>query len=218
MTWVFSLDAPFCTGFCRCTGPLWSGPGLASVSSPAIDILVVCLGNICRSPIGAVLLAAHLEELGVDAHVHSAGLLSSGQRVPDHGVAVMAARGYDTTAHRSRRLSAELVGAADLIVAMAREHVDEIVAASAAAWDRTFTLKEIVRRGEQLGPRRAGEDLAGYVARLHAGRRRSDLAGSDPGDDVDDPMGATRSVYERTAAEIDDLTARLARLLAGSGD
>src|SRR5688572_15173765 len=97
---------------------------------------------------GAVLLGARLGELGVEANVHSAGLLSPGQRVPDHGVAVMAARGYDTTGHRSRRLSAKLVEPADLIVAMAREHVAEVVAANPSAWGRTFTLKELVRRGE----------------------------------------------------------------------
>lgn len=164
-----------------------------------------------------MLLAARLEELGVDAHVHSAGLLSPGQRVPDHGLAVMAARGFDTTGHRSRRLSAELVGPADLIVAMAREHVREIVATNPAAWGRTFTLKELVRRGEPLGPRRGGQTVADYVAQLHAGRRPADLMGFSGDDDVADPIGASLSVYERTAAEIDDLTARLARLLAGDG-
>lgn len=177
---------------------------------------MVCLGNICRSPIGAVLLAARLEELGVEAHVHSAGLLSPGQPVPDYGVAVMADRGFDTTGHRSRRLSPELVGPTDLIVAMAREHVGEIVAEDPAAWGRTFTLKELVRRGERLGPRRADQTLADYLAQLHAGRRPADLMGHSAEDDVADPMGASRSVYERTAAEIDDLTARLARLIAGS--
>ena len=164
---------------------------------------------------GAVLLAARLEAQGVDAHVHSAGLLSPGQRVPNHGLAVMAARGFDTSGHRSRRLSPELVDRADLVVAMAREHVEEIVTSHPSAWSRTFTLKEIVRRGEELGPRRPGEALSGYVARLHAGRRLADLRGFSPDDDVDDPIGASRSVYERTAAEIDDLTGRLARLLAG---
>jgi protein-tyrosine-phosphatase len=166
---------------------------------------------------GALLLGARLQELGVDAHVDSAGLLSAGQRVPDHGVAVMAARGFDTAGHRSRRLSAELVAPADLIVAMARDHVREIVAANPAAWPRTFTLKEAVRRGERLGPRAWGEDLAAYVARLHAGRRPADLMGSSRDDDVEDPIGAPPSVYERTAAEIENLTDRLAGLLAGAG-
>ncbi|MGH8993010.1 MAG: low molecular weight phosphatase family protein [Acidimicrobiia bacterium] len=187
----------------------------ASVSSPAIDILIVCLGNICRSPMAAVLLAARLEERGVDAHVHSAGLLSPGQRVPDHGLAVMAARGFDTSGHRSRRLSADLVDPAGLIVAMTGEQVEDIVAAHPAAGGRTFTLKEIVRRGEATGSRGAGEDLGRYLARLHAGRRPADLAGSGGGDDVDDPIGGSRAVYERTASEIEDLTARLAGLLAG---
>ncbi|MGH9041744.1 MAG: hypothetical protein ACRDZ3_16115 [Acidimicrobiia bacterium] len=188
--------------------------GGCPLASPAIDILVVCTGNICRSPVGAVLLAARLEELGVSAHVHSAGFASPGRPVPDHGLAVMAARGFDTSSHRSRRLSAELARPADLIVAMAGEHVAEIHDLHPDLWARTFTLKELVRRGEQLGPRRAGEDLGGYVARLHAGRSFPGTNGWS--DDVDDPYGGPRSVYEHAAAEIDDLTNRLARLLAGS--
>ena len=160
-------------------------------------------------------LGARLEKLGVDAHVHSAGLLSPGREVPDHALAVMVARGYDTGAHRSRRLSAELVDPADLIVAMAREQVEEIVSAHPEARERTFTLKELVRTAEHLGHRRPGEPVSVYVARLHGNRPPS----SPPGDDdVDDPIGGPRSVYERTAVEIDDLTTRLAHLLAGSGD
>ncbi|MDQ3946456.1 MAG: hypothetical protein M3357_15155 [Actinomycetota bacterium] len=162
-----------------------------------------------------MLLAARLEERGVDAHVHSAGLLSPGQRIPRHGLAVMATRGFDSSSHRSRRLSAELVEPADLIVAMAREHVQEIVATHPGAWGRTFTLKELVRRGENLGPRRPDQALADYLAQLHAGRRPADLMGSSGDDDVADPIGAPLRVYQRTADEIDDLTARLARLLAG---
>jgi protein-tyrosine phosphatase len=165
---------------------------------------------------GAAFLAAHLDEHGIDAHVHSAGLLSPGQRVPDHGLAVMAARGFDTSGHRSRRLSGELADPADLIVAMAREQVDEIVATLPAARERTFTLKELVRTGERLGPRRPGEPMSGYVAQLHAGRRGDAPSGDFTDDDIDDPIGGPRSVYERTAAEIDDLTQRLALLLAGT--
>jgi protein-tyrosine phosphatase len=189
----------------------------ASVSSPGIDILIVCTGNTCRSPMGAALLSTRLEEQGLSAHVHSAGLLHSGQPATPHAVTVMAARGLDTSAHRSRRLSAGLAGAADLVVAMAREHVREVVATCPPAWTRTFTLKEIVRRGEQLGPRKAGQALAEYLDVLHQGRRPADLLGASPDDDVDDPIGDPLSAYERTATELEDLTARLARLLAGAG-
>ncbi|NCY17327.1 MAG: low molecular weight protein arginine phosphatase, partial [Actinobacteria bacterium] len=38
-----------------------------------MEILVVCSGNTCRSPMAMALLAHHLEARGMDARVHSAG-------------------------------------------------------------------------------------------------------------------------------------------------
>jgi len=175
---------------------------------------MVCTGNTCRSPMAAVLLARHLEDAGVKARVSSAGLLFDGKPVTDHGLAVMADRGIDTSGHRSRRLTGELVDTADLVLGMARSHVQEAVALVPGALRRTFTLKEIVRRGEESGGPAAGEPLDAWLARLGSGRRPSDLLGESDADDVADPIGGPRRGYQRTADELDDLTARLARLLA----
>ena len=128
----------------------------------------------------------------------------------------MADRGIDTSSHRSRRLRPELVAKADLIVGMVRSHVREAVAARPDAWPRTFTLKEIVRLGEERGPRAPGQPLGDWLAVVHSGRRLSDLLGDSDADDVADPIGRSRRVYERTAAELEALTGRLAGLLAGA--
>jgi protein-tyrosine phosphatase len=165
----------------------------------------------------AALLDRRLRDARLDAHVHSAGLLSSGQPATGHGVAVMAARGLDTSGHRSRRVSPDLIGRADLVVGMARSHVREVVAARPDVWSRAFTMKELVRRGEEHGPRRPGQALGEWLAALHAGRRLPDLLGDSSADDIDDPIGGPRRAYERTAEELDDLTARLARLLDQRG-
>lgn len=156
-----------------------------------------------------VLLRQRLGDLGVDARVASAGLLRSGQPASDHGVDILRGRGFDMTTHRSRAISRELLSSADLILGMAREHVREAVVLDPALWPRTFTLKELVRRGEAVGPRRAEEPLAGWLARVAEGRRISDLTGSSPADDVADPYGGPRPAYERLATELDDLLARL---------
>ncbi len=174
---------------------------------------MVCTGNICRSPMAEVLLAARLRDAGVDAHVHSAGMVEDGRRATAFGMAVMAKRGFDTSAHRSRRLRPELVATADLILGMARDHVREVVAARPDAWPRTFTLKEIVRLGEERGPRGPGQPVADWFAALHAGRRMADLLGGSDADDVADPIGRSRRFYERTAAEIESLIDRLVELL-----
>jgi protein-tyrosine phosphatase len=164
----------------------------------------------------AALLSSRLREAGVDAHVHSAGMLDDGRPATDFGIAVMAKRGVDTSAHRSRRLQPEMVATADVIVGMARSHVREVVASRPDAWPRTFTLKEIVRLGEERGPRVPGQPLGDWLATLHAGRRLPDLLADSEADDVADPIGRSRRVYERTAAEIEALIDRLAGLLAGA--
>jgi protein-tyrosine-phosphatase len=164
----------------------------------------------------AALFREHLRRAGVEATVHSAGTIREGQPATDHGVAVMAERGLDTSGHRSRRLTSELAQGADLIVGMAREHVREAVAVWPGAWPRAFTLKELVRRGEQVAPPAAGQPLADWVARLHAPRRPDELMGRSTADDVEDPVTKPRKNYERTAAELDDLTGRLARLFGAA--
>jgi len=161
----------------------------------------------------AALLGRRLDEAGVKAVVSSAGLLFDGRPATDHGQAVMAARGLDTSGHRSRRIRPDLLSGADIVIGLARAHVQEAVALVPEVLGRAFTLKEIVRRGEERGGRAAGEPLDAWLARLHAGRRRTELLDESEADDVADPIGGPRRSYERTAEELDDLTARLARLL-----
>ncbi len=157
-------------------------------------------------------LRHRLEDIGVQARVHSAGLLDTGRRAPDEGVAVLGDMGLDTSAHRSRRMTAQMVQEADLVLCMAREHLREAVLLVPEAWPRAFTLKELVRRGEQAGPRSGGQSFDEWLAKLHAGRTRAALLGSSSEDDVADPIGGSWSVYKRTATEISELVDRLVRL------
>ena len=156
-----------------------------------------------------VLLRHRFGDLGLEAQVRSAGLLQSGQPASAHGVDILHGRGLDMTAHRSRSMSRDILSSADLVLGMAREHVREAVVLDPALWRRTFTLKELVRRGEAVGPRGAEEPLADWLERVGQGRRIADLTGSSPADDVADPIGGPRSAYERMAAELDDLIDRL---------
>ena len=160
-------------------------------------------------------LRDRLARRGVPAHVHSAGLLDAGQPASRHGIDVLRQRGVDLAAHRSTTIDPDLVGGTDLLLGMARLHVRESVVLRPEVWPRAFTLKEIVRRGERIGPRRSGQSVAEWLAAAHAGRSHTDLLGDAPDDDIFDPIGSSRPVYERTAAEIEDLTDRLVALLFG---
>jgi len=91
---------------------------LASAPAPT-SVLVVCLGNICRSPYAAALLRQALGDRGdATPRIESAGFLMLGRPVPGVGQQVAARRGIDLSAHRSQILTAAGAQAADLIVVM----------------------------------------------------------------------------------------------------
>lgn len=165
---------------------------------------------------GEVLLRDRLARVGVDAEVHSAGLLSEGAAASPHGVSAMAKRGLDLSSHRSQKLTRDAVVRADLVLGMAREHVREAVVLEPSSLARTFTLRELARRAERTGPRRPGpegglEPFSDWLARVGAGRRAADLLGTSTDDDVADPMGLSKRAYERTAQEIEDLVTTIVR-------
>lgn len=79
-------------------------------------VLVVCHGNICRSPFAAERLAGRVEPLGID--VRSAGFLGQGRPSPREALVAAAEYGVDLRDHRSRLVVPSLLGPADLIVVM----------------------------------------------------------------------------------------------------
>lgn len=166
------------------------------------------------------LLRRHLARRGINARVSSTGCFAAGRPATSEVIEVMAARGLDAGAHTSRLLDPGQVEAADLIIGMAREHVREVTLLEPSAFERTFTLRDLVRRGEAVGPVDYGNGspdtaLADWLRRVGEDRQLIDLVGESGADDVADPIGGPLPVYEKTAAVLDDLTERLAVLLAG---
>ena len=160
----------------------------------------------------AAILRRRFEHRDVTASVTSAGFREPDRPASDGVVRALATRGLDAADHRSRRIEADLVREADLVIAMERAHVREIVLLDPGAWSRTFTIKELARRGRAVGPRQKTESLRGWLARIGVGRRREDLLGSSPDDDVRDPMGGALEDYEATADQLDALLGELVEL------
>jgi protein-tyrosine phosphatase len=176
-------------------------------------VLFVCTANIVRSPIAAALLKLRVQDFEPDLIVESAGLRDAAGLLDDGALLALEERGVDLRPHRSRRLDAAMVTPATLVLGLEREHVREAVLLDRSAWPRTFTLKEIVRRGEATGIRQPGEPIEAWIARMHTDRSQQDLLGSDPIDDIADPYGGPPGGYEDAAEEIDDLVTRLVQLV-----
>ena len=79
-------------------------------------LLVLCHGNICRSPVAAALLDRELSPMGVE--VQSAGFIGFNRRAPVDAVAAGQQCGVDLVNHRSRPVTAKMARGADLIVVM----------------------------------------------------------------------------------------------------
>ena len=158
------------------------------------------------------LLRERLRERDVEATVSSAGLSFDGRPATDEAVAAGASHQLDLTSHRSRVLATDLVTQADLVIGMERLHAREAVVLDERALDRTFTLKELVRRARAAGRRAHDESLADWLRRVGSGRRPLDLLGASPEDDVADPYRQPSTVYAACIAEIDELVRSLVEL------
>jgi protein-tyrosine-phosphatase len=162
----------------------------------------------------AAALFARRTEDRVDAPVvASAGLREPGHPVPDEVFDVMALRGIDLSEHRSSTLTEEMVAEAGLVVGMSLRHVQEAVLLSPSSWQRTFRFKELVRRGEYVGPRLPGQDIASWIRAAQGDRTRESLADHSPNEDIADPFGGPIAGYEATAVELDNLSERLTALV-----
>jgi len=92
------------------------------------SVLMVCTGNICRSPMAEGFLRHRLPSvLQSEVTVRSAGTYGlHGNRAEPLAIRAAAAHGVDISNHRARILDAPLIRSADLVLAMQRYHLDTI--------------------------------------------------------------------------------------------
>lgn len=92
-----------------------------------MKILMVCTGNICRSPAAEGVLASHLAQAGLAGKVAVDSAGTHGYHIGDppdrRMIAAAAARGYDIAGQRARRVGPTDFEAFDLILAMDRGHL-----------------------------------------------------------------------------------------------
>lgn len=117
-------------------------------------ISFVCTGNICRSPMAAIIIAEAVEDAGLDSlvKVDSCGIggWHVGQKADKRALSELRSAGYDGDRHRAIQFGAEHL-AADLLIALDSSHRSELLARGAE--DRQIRL---LRSFDPAAPAEAG--------------------------------------------------------------
>jgi low molecular weight protein-tyrosine phosphatase len=173
--------------------------------SEPYDVLVVCEGNLCRSPLAERLLTSRLA--GSEVRVASAGVHAVvGAPMDASAAAELARLGGDPTEFEARQLTTPMANAADLVLTATRAIRGHVVATAPAALKRTFTLLELAALLEAHPWGDAEGDAAEVLARAADWRASVSGLGSDL--DVPDPIGRSPQVH-RTAADLADRATRV---------
>ena len=105
-------------------------------------IAVVCLGNICRSPMAQVVLAERIIAAGLSDEVEVVSAGTGGWHLGDpmdrRAAALLTRKGYDATRHEARQLTADWFDRCDLVLAMDAQNRRDIAALGPTAEPRLF--------------------------------------------------------------------------------
>ena len=121
------------------------------------SILVVCTGNICRSPMGEYLFKQRWQKAGWKVASAGVGALI-GFPADDHAIAVMQEQGIDMSAHQAQQMSQALASAFDLILVMDKSHEEWINQRLPTSRGRVHQMSKWEAEDEVPDPYRRGRE------------------------------------------------------------
>jgi len=145
------------------------------------NILLVCTGNTCRSAMAKGITRKLATDTKLDnVKIDSAGTGTIiGMPATDYAIAAAAHWDIDLTGHRSKPLTPELILKANLILAMASEHVEAILLYDKSAFSKSYLLK-------------------GFPQPYNYSQER-----------VEDPIGGSLEQYNQTFLELDEIIRKI---------
>lgn len=117
------------------------------------NVLIVCVGNICRSPMAEALLRHRLSSSAVQ--IHSAGIgTMPGSSIDPLARAVLQTHGVPTRRHEARQVNRQLLRQADLILLMEQPHILNILKLAPEVRGKTFLIGKWQHQQEIADPYR----------------------------------------------------------------
>ncbi len=173
-------------------------------------VLVICTGNVCRSPY----LERRLRQLlgGQDVHVESAGTRALvGADIEPGSTVSLEAVGADITGFASRQLAATMLDGADIVITVTQKHRADAVALHPRALRKTFTLGELadlvrdadLAHAPEVSAAEPETPWAAIVAEVARGRRGLNPARTAAESDISDPYGRGSAAYALMSTEIE---------------
>lgn len=193
---------------------------------PTFNILFICLGNMCRSPMAEGMAKDIVENRYPDyadvVQVSSAGTGAlECEPASDEAVLSLVERRIDITAHRARRVNAGMLQASDLVLVMEERQRGHLVAAGPCEHVHLLlklgeAAAEMLKAPEDI---RATDSIAGRRDRLERVEARIDEEGlwrlPDRQYEVPDPMGLFIDGYREVREMLDNAVRDILEVLLG---